>query len=168
MCGVVALKPTEARISIRHAVGGIPGKGRMALGIGFFTHTVEEHIFLLEQALASNYFHKTAPKTVPLPLRKNLIEETLNKKSLRIGYFVDDGFLKPTPGCARSVIETVAKLEALGHELVRFDIPRPYEAAEYCYKSIMTDGGTYLCKLYSKDIVDTYLSSFVMLINVSF
>lgn len=140
----------------------------MALGIGFFTHTVDEHIFLLEQILTDNFFHKTAPKSVPLPIRKGLIDETANKKSLRIGYFVDDGFLKPTPGCERVVNETVKKLEELGHELVRFDIPRPYEAAQYCFRSIMTDGGTYLAKLYSRDIVDQYLTSFVTLINVNF
>lgn len=112
----------------------------MALGIGFFTHTVDEHIYLLDQLLGSDFFHQTAPKHVPLPLRTNLIDETLKKKSLRIGYFVNDGFLQPTPGCARVVNETVEKLTALGHELVRFDLPRPYEAAELCYRSIMTDG----------------------------
>lgn len=140
----------------------------MALGIGFFTHTVDEHIFLLDQVLGSDYFHKTAPKHVPLPLRQNLIHDTLKKRPLRIGYFADDGFLKPTPGCSRVVNETVDKLSAMGHELIRFDLPRPFEAAELCYKSIMTDGGTYLCKLYENDIVDQYLTSFVALINVSF
>lgn len=121
----------------------------MALGTGLFTHTVDEQIFLLEKLLDSDHFHKTAPKQVPMPLRMNLIDDTLKKTSLRIGYFTDDGFLKPTPGCARVVSETVDKLSAMGHQLIRFDIPRPFEAASLCFRSVMTDGGTYLVSYFN-------------------
>jgi Asp-tRNA(Asn)/Glu-tRNA(Gln) amidotransferase A subunit family amidase len=129
MCGVIALKPTEARIHLRHSYGGIPGRGRMGLGIGFFSHDVDTQIFLLNHAWNSEYFHKTAPKSVPIPFRMNMVEDTLKVKSLRIGYFAEDGFLKATPGCERVVYETVTKLEAMGHHLIRFDLPRAFEAA---------------------------------------
>lgn len=39
------------------------------------------------------------------------------------------GILQATPGCERVVHETVDKLKSLGHDLVRFDLPRPFEAA---------------------------------------
>lgn len=164
MCGVVSLKPTEGRLTIRNCVGGVPGRGRMALGTGFFTHSVDEQTFLFEHILQSHFLHKTAPRHVPLPLRMDVIEET-KKKKLRIGYFENDGFLPPTPGCARVVRETVEKLKAQGHELVVFKTPRPSEAARLCYTSIMTDGGSYLCKLYSGEIVDPYMKAFVFMIN---
>ncbi|KAI6181188.1 Fatty-acid amide hydrolase 1 [Aphelenchoides besseyi] len=164
MCGIVSLKPTEHRFSIRNCVGGVPGRGRMALGTGFFTHTVDEQIYLLEQILKNDYLHLTSPRHIPLPLRLDIVDQTV-KKTLRIGYFEDDGFLKATPGCARVVRETVEKLKAAGHELVLFKVPRPYDAAELCYKSIMTDGGSYLCKLYSREIVDQYMKAFVFMIS---
>jgi Asp-tRNA(Asn)/Glu-tRNA(Gln) amidotransferase A subunit family amidase len=180
MSGVVTLKPTENRFTLRHCIGGVPGRGRMALGkpnnwiymhilflgTGLYTHTVDEQIFMLEQTLGSLYLHETSPKHVPLPLNLETIKKTTQRK-LKIGYFLDDGFLKPTPGCARVVSETVEKLRNDGHEMIHFKVPRPYEAASLTYKSIMTDGGTYLCKLYEHDLVDPYLSNFVTLINVS-
>lgn len=129
MCGCVALKPTEARIHLRNTYGRNPVRGRMGLGIGFFTHSVDEQHFLLSNSMGVDYLYQRAPKSVPIAFRSVMYEETLNAKSLRIGYFANDGFLKPTPGCERVVTETVAKLEAMGHELIPFTLPRPFEGA---------------------------------------
>ncbi|CAD5226942.1 unnamed protein product [Bursaphelenchus xylophilus] len=164
-CGLVSLKPTQDRVTVRHACQGVPGRGRMALAYGFITKSVDEQIYLLEQILGYEDFHKSCPTAVPMPLRTDIIHETVNKK-LRIGYFSDDGFLKPSPGCERAVIETVEKLKAEGHELVHFRLPRPNHAAEICYKAILTDGGTFLCNMFRGEVVDEYMKSFVNLIKI--
>ena len=84
----------------------MPGIGRLALGTGVLTRTVDEQIFLLGLLLGSVDYHRTlCPRSVPLPLGS--IDAALMEKiggggggarTLRIGYFVDDGFVKATPG----------------------------------------------------------------------
>jgi Asp-tRNA(Asn)/Glu-tRNA(Gln) amidotransferase A subunit family amidase len=121
----------------------------------------------MAQSISTDYFHQTSPKVAPIPFRMNMVEETIKKAPLRIGYFVDDGFLKPVPGCARVVNETVAKLTAMGHELIPFTLPKPYEAAELCFKTFGTDSG-YLCKLFNDELPDKYMSDTVSFIKVGY
>ena len=96
----------------------VPGGGRMKLGTGFFTHSVEEQRFLFEHVLAapSSWL---SPKSVPLPLKvDDVYVKKRDSRKLRLGYFLEDGFLAPVPGCARVVRETVERLRADGHEMV--------------------------------------------------
>lgn len=83
---------------MHNAHGGIPGRGRLGLSYGFFTKRVEEQVLLWEQVFGSEDYHKLVPKCAPIPYRPHLYSETTSKKSLRIGYFTNDGFLRPTPG----------------------------------------------------------------------
>eukprot|EP01052_Picozoa_sp_SAG31_P015127 SAG31_NODE_963_length_10710_cov_332.216285_4_plen_120_part_00 len=48
--------------------------------------------------------------------------KTSLKRSLRIGWFDDDGFATPTPACARAVDVAKNVLEARGHVLVPFPL----------------------------------------------
>lgn len=79
---------------LRNVYGGPPSRGRMGLGIGFFTHSVDENIFLMIQAFNNDYFHRTAARAMHIPFKMSLLEGTLQKKALRIAYFTYDGFLK--------------------------------------------------------------------------
>ncbi|KAH7707373.1 amidase [Aphelenchoides avenae] len=166
LCGIVTLKPTEARLVVKNAHGGIPGRGRLGLSYGFFTHSVDEQIFLLENILGSEDYRKLCPKNVPLPLNLKAVES--EKKTLRIGYWLDDGFLKPTPGPARVVRETIEKLKAEGHELVHFRLPKPNIAAEAVYKAVLPDGGAYLLKLFDGEVIDPYFKQFVTLLKLPY
>ena len=58
---------------------------------------MEEQVFLLEQVIGNEEYRKLAPKSTPIPLRQEMMSETEQKKALRIGYYVHDGFLKPVP-----------------------------------------------------------------------
>lgn len=75
---------------------GIPGRGRLGLSFGYFTHSVEEQIYLLKHTYGKEDYCNLVPQNLLLPLRENIIEET-SHKSLRIGYYLDDGFCKPVP-----------------------------------------------------------------------
>jgi hypothetical protein len=76
----------------------------LGLGTGVFTRTVEEQIWLLGHILsgAVEYSRRLVPKSIPLPLDLDFIENTQRKKGgLRIGYFLDDGFIPATPGSTK-------------------------------------------------------------------
>ena len=46
-----------------------------------------------------------------------------DKKPLRIGYFCDNGYVKPVPACQRVVIMAKEALEKAGHTLVSYTVP---------------------------------------------
>uniref|UniRef100_A0A914X9C4 Amidase domain-containing protein n=1 Tax=Plectus sambesii TaxID=2011161 RepID=A0A914X9C4_9BILA len=162
MCGIVTIKPTAARLRAEGAATGMPGRGRLGLGYGFFTKTVDEQIFLLETTLTPDYFDRSLGMA-PLPLMKKEIE---SKSKLRIGYFTDDGFLPATPGCARVVTETVRKLEDAGHVLIPFNVPQPEAALKLLLKCLFPDGGQFLRDSYAHEDVDQHLKQFVTMLKV--
>ncbi|VDM83040.1 unnamed protein product, partial [Strongylus vulgaris] len=47
-CGFVTLKPTEGRFVVENTNPGVPGRSRLALSFGFYTHTVENQVALLK------------------------------------------------------------------------------------------------------------------------
>uniref|UniRef100_A0A1I7YYJ1 Amidase domain-containing protein n=1 Tax=Steinernema glaseri TaxID=37863 RepID=A0A1I7YYJ1_9BILA len=177
MCGIVSLKPAEGRLFVSNTHGGVPGRGRLGLSYGFFTRTVQEQIYLLDNILSSEDYVTIARKTAPVPFRHSLVNQ---KKKLKIGYFIDDGFLKPVPGflfillhlyivvyrCARAVTDTVEKLKEAGHDLMVFKVPDSTHLAEMFYKNLMPDGGEYMKGLFANDLVDKYMKSFVFLLKI--
>lgn len=55
---------------------------------------------LLNHVLGNVEYHKIVPKSVPLPLDHQKLEnfeQRWKAKELRIGYNFDDGFIKPVP-----------------------------------------------------------------------
>ncbi|TMS38923.1 hypothetical protein L596_005545 [Steinernema carpocapsae] len=163
MRGIVSLKPTEGRLVVTNSHGGVPGRGRLGLSYGFFTRNVEDQVFLLDNILSSENYVKVVRKTAPVPFRHSAFKA---EKKLKIGYFVNDGFLKPVPACARAVNDTVEKLKGAGHELVVFKVPEPMHMAEMFFKNLMPDGGDYMKGLFAHDLVDKYMTSFVALLKV--
>uniref|UniRef100_A0A915E9G8 Amidase domain-containing protein n=1 Tax=Ditylenchus dipsaci TaxID=166011 RepID=A0A915E9G8_9BILA len=165
-CGLTTLKPGQERFVVLDSHGGVPGRGRLGLSFGFFTKSVDEQIFLLELVFGSEDYRKLVPKHTPIPMKLQLINEVAEKKPLRIGYFTNDGFMKPTPACARVVQDTVNKLRAEGHELVHFRVPTPEHAASILYKCVLPEGGAYFVKLFNNDLVDPYMKQFATMLKV--
>jgi amidase len=54
------------------------------------------------------------PVTVPLPWRKHLAEKPA--RPLRIGYYVDDGYVMVQPPIEQAVVKAVQALQRAGHE----------------------------------------------------
>ncbi|KAF8374187.1 faah-5, partial [Pristionchus pacificus] len=164
MCGLTTLKLTEARLVVTNAHGGVPGRGRLGLGFGFFTKTVKEQVLLLREVLG----HPAYAALVPDSARQRLDEAATveGRRKWRIGYFESDGWLNPVPSVVRAVRETVDKLREDGHEMVMFKVPDVEKAAGMMYKNAMPDGGKYSRFLYSNDVVDKWMKHFVMLLNV--
>jgi Asp-tRNA(Asn)/Glu-tRNA(Gln) amidotransferase A subunit family amidase len=47
-----------------------------------------------------------------------------SSSKLKVGYYVDDGFIESSPACGRAVLEAVAALRQDGHSVVEFKPPR--------------------------------------------
>ncbi|RCN28303.1 Amidase [Ancylostoma caninum] len=162
-CGFVTLKPTENRLVVVNTHPGVPGRFRLALSFGFYTHTVEQQVALLKTIIGNPDYRRIVPTSIPTPLNELALTRT---DKLRIGYYDDDGFCPPVPCVKRCVLETVERLKREGHELVRFTVPEVDEMVQILYKLIMADGGRYLQSLYDNDVVDPYMKEFVMLLKV--
>ncbi|VDO58667.1 unnamed protein product [Haemonchus placei] len=161
-CGFVTLKPSQERLVVKNTHGGVPGRGRLGLSFGFFTHTVEEQVELLQTIVGNPEYIKLVPTSIAVPLDKKIAKTD----KLRIGYYDDDGFCPAVPCVKRVLLETVERLKAEGHELIRFKIPNVDEMVQLLYKLLMPDGGRYVRALYDNDIVDPYLKEFVTLLKV--
>ncbi|CAJ0587824.1 unnamed protein product, partial [Mesorhabditis spiculigera] len=161
--GCVALKCGQERMTVLHSHGGVPGRGRLGLGFGYFTNSVKDQITLLEHTLGHDNFIKLSPKTPKVPLDKTIINSTT---PLRIGYFEWDGFCPVAPAMRRAVVETVEKLRGHGHEMIRFTVPQPELMARLVFKNLLPDAGHYTRRLYEADVVDPYMTEFVRLLSL--
>uniref|UniRef100_A0A915PZZ0 Amidase domain-containing protein n=1 Tax=Setaria digitata TaxID=48799 RepID=A0A915PZZ0_9BILA len=166
-CGLTTLKPSEGRLKVKYALNGISGKNRFSLSYGFFTKTVDEQIYLLSLLLKSAEYHEMVPYQPLLPLDEEKLT-VANKSHLRIGYFTEDGFMKPVPACSRVVVETVEKLKTIGHEMVLFHLPEPEKAASLFYRGLMPYGRNYFLQLYSNEVIPPALRTFVFLLKLPF
>ncbi|VIO87637.1 amidase, putative [Brugia malayi] len=164
-CGATTLKPTEGRLRTNYTLNGCSGKARLSLGYGFFTKTVDEQIFLLKILLGSAEYHELVPHQPLFPLNGNKLT-VANSRHLRIGYFVEDGFMKPVPACSRVVVQTVEKLRELGHELVLFHLPDPEHAASLFYRGILPYGREQLLQIYANEVIPPLLRTFVFLLKL--
>ncbi|CAI5446291.1 unnamed protein product [Caenorhabditis angaria] len=163
MCGLVTLKPTQDRFVVTHTHGGVPGRGRLGLSFGVFTKNVKEQILLLEQVIGTEEYRQLVPQNPSDPLNFAKVEKM---KSLKVGYFDDDGFCTPVPSHRRAVLDTVEKLKSLGHEAVRFDVPRVMDAAYLLFKNVMPDSGAYMRTIYENENIDVNMKQFVTLLKV--
>ncbi|CAI4227726.1 unnamed protein product [Auanema sp. JU1783] len=163
MCGITTLKPTQDRFVVTGSHGGVPGRSRLGLSFGFFSKSVEEQIFLLKTTLGTSEYREVTPLSVYSPLIDSKLEA---QRPLRIGYFDFDGFSLPVPSMRRAVIDTVEKLKASGHTMVRFTVPDVDVMANLLYKEVMPDGGAYARSLFENDIVDPYMKQFATLLKI--
>uniref|UniRef100_A0A0R3S4P0 Amidase domain-containing protein n=1 Tax=Elaeophora elaphi TaxID=1147741 RepID=A0A0R3S4P0_9BILA len=164
-CGATTLKLTEGRLKAKYSLSGITGRNRLPLGYGFYTKTVDEQIFLLKIVLESVEYHEMVPHQPLLPLDERKLS-IANSRRLRIGYYVEDGFMKPVPACSRVVAQTVEKLKEVGHEMVLFHLPDPEHAASLFYRGLMPYGRDQFLHVYANEVVPPLLRTFVFLLKL--
>jgi len=141
-CGTTSLKPAQERFIVNNLHGGLPGRGRLSLGYGFFTKRVEDQELLLEHCLGNKDYSELVLRNAPVPFRPEVVREVEKSRSLRFGYFLSDGFLQPTPGFARVTEQTVDKLKEMGHELIKFEVPEPERLAKIFFQNVFPDGNS--------------------------
>jgi fatty acid amide hydrolase len=151
MCGICGLKPTLGRLSLRGQHPSCMSRPSIVPCFGPMARDVNGIVTLM-QALLCPYLFQLDPKVPAIPFRDEIFE---SKRSLRIGYYVNDGYLQAAPACERAVEVAKGILERHGHTLVPWCPPNVQHGFTYCFKNaIVGDGGAGLLRPLKYDQVD--------------
>ncbi|KAF8371271.1 faah-2 [Pristionchus pacificus] len=155
--GIAAIKPSHLRFSEMHSKGSVPGRPLINSSDGPMARSIDTCAHICKQMWSSNFQSEFDPYVPPVPWRDELYEAG---KKWKIGYYKDDGWFTPTPGCARMVEEAKKALEAKGHTLIPFSPPDVPEIYRLFVCAVCVDGGAYLMNLMDNDIVpDMFLET---------
>eukprot|EP00300_Choanocystis_sp_HF-7_P043044 c9680_g1_i1.p1 GENE.c9680_g1_i1~~c9680_g1_i1.p1 ORF type:complete len:612 (+),score=91.69 c9680_g1_i1:271-1836(+) len=136
-CGIVAIKPTPARISSSGITKPFTAQQTLIKSVaGPMGRSVSDCEAALRVLIAPAVWAEDFTPT-PLPYRESLARATA---PLRIGYYVDDGYCAASSSFARAIDDVRAKLETLGHTLVPFTVPAVHEAVPLFGAIILADG----------------------------
>jgi amidase len=112
--GIFTLRPSFGRFPTLGAKSGLAGQEAVQSVNGPMARSLRDILLFSETVVgAEPWFHD--PRCLPIPWRT--VEK---KKKLKIGVMWNDGSVLPTPPVTRALKETVAKLEAAGHEIVEW------------------------------------------------
>lgn len=139
-CGVCGLKPTYGRWSNLGAWPPIAGFEAIRAQTGPMARTVGD-LALLMSALSgpgsSAFDDSIAPLPWPSP-------EEVDLRTLRVGYYEDDGFFTPAASVRRAVREARDALLDAGVEVVPFTPPHAAELVFLYFQLITSDGAATL------------------------
>ncbi|GMS92189.1 hypothetical protein PENTCL1PPCAC_14364, partial [Pristionchus entomophagus] len=148
--GIAGIKPSHLRFSSMHSKGSVPGRPLINASDGPLAHSIDTCAEICKVMWSTNWQSEFDPYVPPVLWRQDLYEEG---RKYRIGYYLDDGWFTPTPGCVRVVEEAKAVLQAKGHTLIPYAPPNMPEMYRLFVRSVCVDGGAYLINLMDNDIV---------------
>ncbi|TFK25631.1 amidase [Coprinopsis marcescibilis] len=131
-CGIYSLKPGSGRISnvgIKDEMPGCDAIEAISCPMG---RSVDD-IDVMCRALFG--IPGKDNKVAPLAYR-----DTALPSKLRIGYYLTDNCIKPSPACQRAVLETVKALRDQGHECIEIDLPDISAALSVYIGAVSSDG----------------------------
>jgi fatty acid amide hydrolase len=136
-CGVHSLKPTSGRLTMRGH--GVIFKGQEAVIAqpGPLARRVEDLRLALEILTATGE-ETFDPRCPPVPLRD---AADVSVERLRVGFYTDNGVMRPGPAIRRAVEEAARALEARGATVEEWT-PPGVEVAWGIYHGLMFGDGT--------------------------
>ncbi|XP_067324004.1 fatty-acid amide hydrolase 1-like isoform X2 [Anolis sagrei] len=159
-CGISGLKTTGDRISKRGVIRVLGGQKSVVAAVGPMARDVESLALCLRALLCEEMF-RLDPKVPPLPFNEQVYSSS---HPLRIGYYVTDSFIMPTPSMKRAILETKELLEKAGHVLVPFEpINMDYFVYKLCSRGISADGYTTYLEHFKGELVDPSIKDFLLL-----
>ncbi|XP_030062901.1 vitamin D3 hydroxylase-associated protein [Microcaecilia unicolor] len=162
-CGICSLKPTGNRLSRQGVKSSLMGQKTVTAAVGPMARDVDS-LALCMKALLCDHMFRLDPTVPPIPFRDEVYDST---SPLRIGYYETDGFMMPVPSMRRAILETKQLLEAAGHTLVPFTLPRlDYAVLELAMRGLAADGGSTFLKAFKGDFVDPTLKSQILLFKL--
>ncbi|KAF8603838.1 amidase signature enzyme [Ceratobasidium sp. AG-I] len=134
-CGIYSLKPTDQRFSGHGAVGCVPGFMGVTTVYGPMARSVAD----VKRACEVFFGAESSTPSVNLPPVKYRTDIQFNK-SLQIGYFKTDLFVRTSPACQRAVQESIDALKAEGHTCKEIDPPDVAELLRLFVQLTAADG----------------------------
>ncbi len=139
--GVCALKPTVDRWSARGMLGAFDGQEIVRAQMGPMARSVRD-LWLLMRAVSPERQSQLDPAVAPLPLGG-----PVSLRGLRIGYFVDDGFLTPCASIVRAVRQAADTLRTAGATLVEYQPPAANDLLFLWLSAMTADGAQTILRL---------------------
>jgi fatty acid amide hydrolase len=139
--GVCALKPTVDRWSVRGMLGALAGQEIVRAQMGPIARSVRD-LWLLMGAVSPERQSQFDPAVAPLPLGS-----PVSLRGLRIGYYVDDGFMTPSAGIVRAVRQAADALRGAGATLVEYQPPAATDLLFLWLAAMTADGGETLGRM---------------------
>jgi len=136
-CGIAGLKPTVDRISGIGVGTALPGQEFVRGQLGPLGREVDD-VETLMRALSPEACARLDPRVCPMPLGDPSV---LDLRTLKIGYFVDDGVVTPSAAVQRAVDRSVAVLRDAGAQLVPYSPPLCREIVLTYLAGLSSDGG---------------------------
>ncbi len=142
-CGIYGLKPTLDRWSNRGSQGAIPGQEMVRSQMGPLARSAAD-IALVMQALDPLRQSPLDPAVAPLGIGR---PEAIDLSGLRVGFFLDDGYLTPAASVQRAVRMAVDALRDAGATIVEYTPPCAQDLLYVWLGTISSDGGATMEKL---------------------
>jgi amidase len=165
-CGIYGLKPSMSRVALR---GSNPGGGQEGVCpvAGPMTRSARDLTAVFRALTPGPVFPVGLDGLVNgVPFREELFAAGKSKTRLRVGYYVDDGFIPAAPACRRAVLEVVEALRRDGHECVVFTVPNATEVIATFFQLLSADGGKTLKKNLSFDPPNGVVAPLLMMASV--
>jgi len=134
-------KPTPMRLSLKGVTA--PGEGRkdgqkaIVPTSGPLARSAKDVALVMQVLLAKDSVVFQDPYLPPVPLR----DLRAPPPRMRIGFFLEDGWFESSPGGKRAVREAKSLLEKAGHEVVPFEVPKPFEFPRIFFSLLTAEGG---------------------------
>lgn len=153
-CGVYSLKPTTRRIST-NGMGcqEVPGQITVLSSPGPMGRSVDDLVLVMKAWLASSATqsggastaHDLDPYSPPTPFQEELF---LQKTSLRVGVYPDNGCFESSLPCSRALREVTDYLKTLPDvTVVEFKFAELAKASELMSKILVADNGEWLSEV---------------------
>ncbi|KAL4222451.1 hypothetical protein ACF0H5_018490 [Mactra antiquata] len=150
-CGCYGLKTTLERLSRKGTLSLSKGQMQVSGTVGPMARDLDGLIMAFKVLLTDLHF-ELDPSIPPIKFRDEIYN---SKQSLKIGYYVTDGYTPAVPSCRRAVMLTKKALEAMGHTVVEFKPPRMVYAYTKLYLgTVMGDKGKNYTSKLKGDIID--------------
>lgn len=164
-CGIQGIKPTSGRLSVRGSADQMlfPGMEAIADQMGPLARRVED-LALAMSVLAAPGQELEDPAVPPVPWRD---PAAVSVKGLRVGMYIDDGFLSVSPAIRRAVKEAGNALAERGARVVEFRPPAVSEAVRLYTALLSADGAAWTKPLLRGGRRDRRINGLIMLARLA-
>jgi fatty acid amide hydrolase len=135
-CGIVGLKPTLDRWPMQGVASGIPGQEVIRGMAGPMARTARD-VALAMKAFDPSAMTALDGRTPPLPWPD---ADAVDVRAIRVGLYVDDGFVRPSRSVERALRTAAKALESQGVRVIEFRPPEIARAIGMYFGALSADG----------------------------